>query len=94
MLDEEFLNCLRCLHTGSSLSIATPDQRSQFNAAVRAGKSFRPQGELVSESLEGPDDGLLINQEGTWAYPIRNGIVVLLAKEAMSCDAITMEGRP
>ena len=80
MFDTTLLNILCCPETRSALKMADDAFVSSLNAAVAAGTLKNVAGEKISEKI----DEALVTEDGKRAYPIREGIPVLLADEAIS----------
>ena len=73
MFPADLLDLLRCPVTRQTLVPATAEQLARLNAAVAAGLPIRE-----------PLDAALVRADGTAAYPVRGGIPVLLAEEAVT----------
>ena len=74
---------LRCPRTGLPLTAATPALLAEVNrriARADGGGILNRAGNPVREPL----DGALVPSDGSAAYPIRDGIAVLLAEEAVA----------
>lgn len=79
MIDNEFLQRLRCMHTGSHLALATAELVEEVNAAIDARQLRDHLGRPIEVHLE---SGLL-NDSGTALYPIVNGAVQMLREETI-----------
>lgn len=80
MFPADLLDLLRCPTTRQTLTPATTDQLAHLNTAIAAGRLLNAAGVPVRESL----DAALVRADGTAAYPVRDGIPVLLADEAVT----------
>jgi uncharacterized protein YbaR (Trm112 family) len=87
-IDPEFLAILVCPVTHRPLRKATAAELGAINALVRGGKLQNAGGQTVAEPFEAglavagePGDAELV------VYPIRTGIPVLLAQEAIRIAA-------
>jgi uncharacterized protein YbaR (Trm112 family) len=72
MISDELLPLLRCPQTMQALSVASPEQLAQIEAARVAGK-------LACQ----PVDAGLVRADGALLFPIRDGIPILLLDEAL-----------
>lgn len=79
MLDPEFIELTRCLHTGTPLRLAEPSLLDEINRAVAEGRLKNKLGEPVTQPL----DAALVNQSGQLAYAVIDDIPVLLRDEAI-----------
>ncbi|MEM9351788.1 MAG: hypothetical protein AAGA92_02140 [Planctomycetota bacterium] len=79
MIDESTLKLLQCPNDGSALSVGGEDLVVSLNAAVAEGRLKNLGGEVV----ERPLDGVRVRESGDLAYPIFDGVPVLLADEAI-----------
>ena len=75
----ELLEVLRCPADRSSIRPATPEEIAALNARIAAGAKANGGG-----SVEGPLEAALIRGDGTYAYPVREGIPVMLIEEAIA----------
>ena len=75
-MDEDLLSILMCPKTRGALRLATTAEIEQANALIRAG----------STSQEEPLEAGLVCEEGGLIYPVREGIPVLLAAEAIALE--------
>ncbi len=80
MFDTSLLNIICCPETRGALKMADSSLVASLNEAISAGTLKNIAGEKVSEVLE----EALVTEDGKRAYPIREGIPVLLADEAIS----------
>jgi len=79
MVDPELVAMLVCPATHQDVAIATPEEIARVNEAIRLGEVKTVKGDAVSEPIE----GALIRQDRTIAYPIRDGIPVMLSAEGL-----------
>ena len=79
MLDTNLLDILCCPETRGALKLADDACLSAINQAIQAGKLKNVAGENISEKWE----EALVVEDGSRAYPVREGIHVLLSDEAI-----------
>ncbi len=79
MLNAELLALLVCPATHQDVALATPVEIAQINEAVRKGQMRNVAGNTVNQSVE----GALIRADRSIAYPIRDGIPVMLVAEGL-----------
>jgi len=78
-MNPELLEILCCPETHQRLELAGSDLVDRLNEMAVAGKLRNRAGKLVSGRL----DGVLLRADGKVAYPIRNGIPVLLIDDGI-----------
>ena len=83
-MDKELLEILCCPQTRQDLRLAEAQEISELNAAITRGILVDAQGRTVKRPVE----AALVRQDGKRAYPVRDGIPVLLAEEAMILESI------
>ena len=83
MIEQSVLALLRCPQNGSLLQLAEESTVGWLNTQIAEGSLFNQAGEPVEQ----PMDGALVRESGDLAYPILDGIPVLLADEAIRLDA-------
>lgn len=79
MFDYKLLDILCCPETRGKLKMADETLLSSLNQAVAAGLLKNAVGEKISETLT----EVLVNEVGSRAYIVREGIPVLLTDEAI-----------
>ena len=83
MLNPELLALLVCPDTHQDVALAGPEEVAALNAAIRQGGVRTVAGTAVAAAV----DGALIRSDRAVAYPIRNGIPVMLIAEGLSLTA-------
>lgn len=76
----DLLEILRCPVTRQRLAPADPGQLARLNALISAGGLRNAAGEPVTSPLE----AALVRADGAAAYPVRDGIPVLLTEESVT----------
>lgn len=79
MFDTKLLDILCCPETRGALKMADEALVASLNEAISAGTLKNIAGEKISEKME----EALVAEDGSRAYPVREGIPVLLADEAV-----------
>lgn len=79
MFDYKLLDILCCPETRGKLKMADETLLLSLNQAVAAGSLKNAAGEKISETLT----EVLVNEAGSRAYIVREGIPVLLTDEAI-----------
>ena len=88
MLHAELLALLVCPETHQDVALATPVEIDRLNEAIRLGQVRTVKGNPVEEPVE----GALIRQDRAVAYPIRDGIPVMLVTEGLSLPHVNLNG--
>ena len=79
MVDPELVALLVCPATHQDVALASADEIERLNDAIRQGKVHTVNGALVEQPVE----GALVRQDRAIAYPIRDGIPVMLVAEGL-----------
>jgi uncharacterized protein YbaR (Trm112 family) len=88
MLNEELLALLVCPETHQDVTLAKPGEIAQINAAIRDGRVRTAGGNPVDQPVE----GALIRADRAIAYPIRDGIPVMLVAEGLAVSQVNLNG--
>jgi uncharacterized protein YbaR (Trm112 family) len=88
MLNPELLALLVCPETHQDVTLATPSEIVLLNEAILLGKIRTAKGNPVDQPVE----GALIRADRTIAYPIRDGIPVMLVAEGLSIPQVNLRG--
>jgi uncharacterized protein len=84
MLNPELLALLVCPETHQDVSLATPDEIAQLNAAIGRGQVRTVAGAVVAE----PAQAALIRIDRAVAYPVRDDIPVMLVAEGLDLSQV------
>jgi uncharacterized protein YbaR (Trm112 family) len=79
MLDKELLEILACPETKAPVSLGDPGLVEQTNAKIARGEIVNRGGEKVTERV----DALLVRDDRKVAYPVRDGIPIMLVEEGI-----------
>lgn len=82
--DRKFLELLRCPVTRQPMAVLPKHRLRALNAAAAAGTLQYADGRPVNESL----DAALVTEDGSRAYPVRDGIPVMLADECIDLGGL------
>ena len=83
-MDKRLLTILCCPVTHKGLSVAKRDTLARLNAAIESGGLAYRDGTVLSQPL----DEALVTDDGKLAYPVSNGIPVLLEGESISLEQV------
>lgn len=84
VIDDEFLEILRCPETGAELAVLPEDQLAVLNEAIAEGKVKTAGGETLDGSL----DAALITADGKRIYRIEDRIPIMLVDEAILTEGL------
>jgi len=84
----ELLALLVCPETHQDVALATAGEIAQLNEAILLGKVRTAKGNPVDQPVE----GALIRADRTIAYPIRDGIPVMLVAEGLAIPQVNLHG--
>jgi uncharacterized protein YbaR (Trm112 family) len=88
MLDAELLALLVCPETHQDVTLAAPGEIALLNEAIREGRVRTAGGSPVDQPVE----GALIRVDRAIAYPIRDGIPVMLVAEGLAISQVKLNG--
>ena len=83
MLKADFIAMLCCPETRQSLALAPQELLNSLNLGIAQKKISNRKGVVVLDPLEAG----LVRTDGQFLYPVRNGIPILLADEAIPAQA-------
>jgi uncharacterized protein YbaR (Trm112 family) len=83
-MDKRLLTILRCPISHKGLSVLTKDKLAAVNAAIDAGELVNHEGVKVSAPLA----EALVTDDGRRAYPVDDGIPVLLEDESINLEQL------
>ena len=78
--DERLLDIICCPVTHSPLARMSADELERLNALIAEAKISNQGDEVVTDAFE----DALVTRDGKLAYPIRDGIPILLAEQGIS----------
>jgi uncharacterized protein YbaR (Trm112 family) len=82
MLDPQLLALLVCPATHQEVALASPAEVERLIQAIRDGE--------VGKEADGALNGALVRQDGAVAYPIRDGIPVMLVDEGLAIGQLDL----
>jgi uncharacterized protein YbaR (Trm112 family) len=83
-MDKRLLTILCCPVTHKGLNVAKRDTLARLNAAIESGGLANRDGNVLSQPL----DEALVTDDGKLAYPVSDGIPVLLEGESISLEQV------
>jgi uncharacterized protein YbaR (Trm112 family) len=89
MLDPELLALLVCPQTHQDVTLATPEEIARLNEAIRLGHVTTTGHKEVIQPLE----AALIRIDRAIAYPIKEGIPVMLVDEGLMIAEVDLVGK-
>lgn len=84
MIDEDFLNMLRCPVDRGPLRLADAELLARLNALAAAGSLRNQSGNVVAARLS----DALLNEAGTIAYPVIDDIPDMLSDDSIPLDQL------
>lgn len=88
MLDPQLLALLVCPATHQEVAEASPAEVERLVQSIREGGVRTVGGREADDAL----DGALLRQDGAVAYPVRDGIPVMLVEEALVISHLDLRG--
>ncbi len=83
-MHKRLLTILRCPVTHKGLNVAKRDLLARVNTAIESGAISNRDGTVLTEPL----DEALVTDDEKLAYPVSNGIPVLLEGESISLEQV------
>ena len=83
-VDPELLALIRCPVTHANLSVAGEDVLANLNEKISRRQVVNRIGQTIEKGLE----SALVNEDGSLLLPIRGGIVVLIADQAIPLTSV------
>jgi uncharacterized protein YbaR (Trm112 family) len=88
MLNPDLLALLVCPETHQDVALASPDEIARINEAIQRGQVRTAGGTAVDQPVE----AALIRVDRAVAYPIRDGIPVMLVAEGLDLSQVKLNG--
>jgi uncharacterized protein YbaR (Trm112 family) len=88
MLDPQLLSLLVCPETQQDVTLATSGEVTLLNEAILKGQVRTTAGKPVDQPVE----SALIRVDRAVAYPIRDGIPVMLVSEGLAIPQLNLAG--
>lgn len=88
--DDRLLDIICCPVTHAPLARMSADELERLNALIAAAKISNRGDEVVTDALE----DALVTGDGKLAYPIRDGIPILLAEEGIAMSQLDAQQSP
>ena len=86
MLDQDLVDLLACPETQQSLTLADDAMMIKMNEAIASGTLLNRDKKKITQSL----DTVLIREDQQYAYPVINGIPVLIVEEGISLSMMSV----
>jgi uncharacterized protein YbaR (Trm112 family) len=86
MLDPQLLALLVCPATHQDVALASPAEVERLIQAIRDGEVRT----VAGKEADGTLNGALVRQDGAVAYPIRDGIPVMLVDEGLAIGQLDL----
>ncbi len=83
-MDKRLLTILRCPVSHKGLSVLNKDELERLNAAIETGGLVNHEGTKLAQPLA----QVLVTDDGKLAYPVADGIPVLLESESIAMEQI------
>jgi uncharacterized protein len=84
VFSKEFLTMVRCPENRQTLALADETLVGQLNRAVQAGTLKNRSGQTLAQAL----DGAFVREDQAVAYPIVDGIPILLIDEGIPLEQV------
>ncbi len=87
MISEEILSILVCPKTKERLILAKDSEVKKINDEITKNKVVNMEGRILKNAM----DGFLITENGALAYPVQDGIPVLLIEEGIPLSELGIQ---